>query len=309
MEEWLSLFNLESVIKVLLISGSLVFDLWYILAGGIILGSVVSVFFPLKSLTEVCQERHWAKAILGASLLGVISPLGSYAVIPLFSTLIYNRFPLGPLMAFLITSPLISPIDLFNTWAILGAKMALARVISALLIGIGFGTLFHYLSRKGFSPCPAPGELAKYEGKAMAMADPFPMGSRWKALGTLIWKTSKYTTKYFLLAILLAGVTNTFIPQDWIVRTLGGSNYSVLLAASMGLPLYMCGGGAVPLIWQLMRMGMDQGAALAFFIAGPATRIAPMVTVFLLVRQKAFFLYFIFSFLGAILFGFLYRLF
>jgi uncharacterized membrane protein YraQ (UPF0718 family) len=54
-------------------------------------------------------------------------------------------------------------------------------------------------------------------------------------------------------------------------------------------------------------MGMDKGAVLAFFIAGPATRIAPIVTVFLLVRQKAFILDFIFSFLGAILFGSLYR--
>jgi hypothetical protein len=307
MDEWISLFNLESIFKILLIFVSLLSDLWYILAGGIVLGSVISVFVPLKSLSEVCQERHWMKAVFYASLLGVISPLGSYAVIPLFSTLIYSRFPLAPLMAFLITSPLISPFDFLNTWGILGAKMALARVISTFLIGIGFGTLFHYLSRKGFSPSPASIDSVRYVGKAMAMVNPNPEESRWKTLGTLIWKTSKYSTKYFLLAILLAGVTNTFIPQDWIVRTLGGSNFSVLLAAAMGLPLYMCGGGAVPLIWQLMRMGMDQGAALAFFIAGPATRIAPMVTVFLLVRQKAFFLYFIFSFLGAILFGSLYR--
>jgi len=308
MGEWLDLFNLESIFKILFITVSLFSELWYILAGGIILGSVISVFVPTKSLSEIWKDRHWMKSILYASLLGVVSPLGSYAVIPIFSALIYTRVPLAPVMAFLITSPLISPIDFFNTWGILGPEMALARLVSALLIGIGFGTLFHYLIKRGFSFFKISPEPVEASGKSLAMLNPAFLENRWKALGTLIWKTSKYATKYFLLAIFLAGVTNTFIPQDWIVRTLGGNNFSILLAAAMGLPLYMCGGGAVPLIWQLMYMGMDKGAALAFFIAGPATRIAPMVTVFLLVRQRAFFLYFIFSFVGAILFGFLFQL-
>ena len=186
--------------------------------------------------------------------------------------------------------------------------MALVRLISALLMGIGLGTLFHYLIKRGFIPYPASVGSAEYSAKAMAMLNLPSSESRGKALATLIWKSTKYTAKYFLLAIVLAGVANTFIPQDWVIRTLGGTNFSILLAAAMGLPLYMCGGGAVPLIMQLMQMGMDKGAALAFFIAGPATRIAPMVTVFLLVRQKAFSFYFLTSFISAIVFGFLYRL-
>ena len=131
--------------------------------------------------------------------------------------------------------------------------------------------------------------------------------SRWGAMRYHLWKTSKYTAKYFFLSLVLAGLTNTLIPQDWIVRALGGSNYSILLAAAMGLPLYMCGGGAVTLIWQLMQMGMDQGAALAFFIAGPATRIAPLITVWVLVKQRLLFFYFAMSFASAIVLGFLYQ--
>jgi len=306
LNDWIDLLTLESIAKVFEASVSLISELWFILVGAIILGSVISVFVPIKSLSEVCQSNKCLRAILYASLLGVVSPLGSYAVIPVFSALLANRIPLSPLMAFLITSPLISPIDFINTWGILGAKMALARLASAVLIGVGSGALFYYLEKKGVSFYPEPHPVGSY-AKTLAMMKPALTGTRWKAIGTSIWKTSKYSGKYFLLAIFLAGIANTFIPQDWIVRTLGGSNFSVLLAAAMGLPLYMCGGGAIPLIWQLMQMGMDKGAALAFFIAGPATRIAPMVTVLLLVRQKAFCLYFLSSFIGAILFGFLYR--
>jgi len=236
--------------------------------------------------------------------------LGSYAVIPIFTVLITNRIiPLAPVMAFLIASPLIGPIEFLNTWGILGAELAFVRLISAILIGTGFGILIHHLSKKtafSYTSAPIPEDNAT-SADMMNVMDPSSSESRWQAFKYSLRKTSKYTAKYFFIALILAGITNTFIPQDWIVRTLGGSNYSILLAAAMGLPLYMCGGGAVILIWQLMQMGMTQGAALAFFIAGPATRIAPMATVLLLVKKKAFVLYFSMSFVSAIVLGYLYQ--
>ena len=75
----------------------------------------------------------------------------------------------------------------------------------------------------------------------------------------------------------------------------------------MAIPFYVCGGGAVPLIWNLLSTGMDQGAALTFFIAGPVTRIAPMVTVVALLRYKAFAIYVSVSMACAIILGFLYH--
>jgi len=245
-----------------------------------------------------------------ATILGVVSPLGSYAVIPIFAVLISSGIPLAPIMAFLIASPLMSPIDFISTWGMLGVDMALVRVISAILIGVGFGSLVHYLGKRdllfGTNP-DIKGNVGTVKTSLMSFVDPTASESFLKRLRYSIMKTSKYTAKYFFLALILSGITNTLIPQDWIVRTLGGSSYSILLASAMSLPLYMCGGGAVILVMQLLLMGMDQGAALAFFIAGPATRIGPMVTVLALVKQRAFFLYFAMSFGSAILFGYIYR--
>ena len=83
----------------------------------------------------------------------------------------------------------------------------------------------------------------------------------------------------------------------------------IAIAAAMAIPFYVCGGGAVPLVWDLMRSGMDQGAALTFFIAGPVTRIAPMLTVIALLRYKAFAVYILVSMIGALLMGLFYHFF
>ena len=54
---------------------------------------------------------------------------------------------------------------------------------------------------------------------------------------------------------------------------------------------------------------MDHGAALTFLVVGPATRIAPMVTVFSLVRKRVFLVYFLVVLLGGMGAGLAYRLF
>jgi uncharacterized membrane protein YraQ (UPF0718 family) len=118
-------------------------------------------------------------------------------------------------MAFLISSPLLSPVDFLNTWGLLGSEFALVRVFSALLIGNAFGALIHFLDRKGFLEYPTNGHEEKTRtGDTMVVTASALSPSRWGALKYYLWKTSKYTAKYFFLSLVLAGLTNTLIPRD-----------------------------------------------------------------------------------------------
>ena len=66
-----------------------------------------------------------------------------------------------------------------------------------------------------------------------------------------------------------------FVPQTIVRNMLGSKNpFSVVFAAGLSIPLYLCGGNTVPFIHELVNAGMNHGAALAFFIAGPATKIS-----------------------------------
>jgi uncharacterized membrane protein YraQ (UPF0718 family) len=80
-----------------------------------------------------------------------------------------------------------------------------------------------------------------------------------------------------------------------------------LLAALLGVPLYACGGGVIPLIRALIEQGMAPAAALAFLIAGPATRVPPLMALATILRPAVVVSYVIlliaYSVLAGLVFG------
>ncbi len=47
----------------------------------------------------------------------------------------------------------------------------------------------------------------------------------------------------------------------------------LVLAALVGAPVYVCASGATPVAALAIRKGLSTGAAIAFLIAGPATKV------------------------------------
>ena len=288
------------------------FRLWYFVVIGIVIGSLISVFVPTQRLAEASNRKGGILSIVLASLLGVVSPLGSYAVIPIFAAMLSTGVPIAPIMSFLVASPLINPFIFITTWGVLGPGLAMARLLSALALGMLCGLMFNYLNKKNFFAELTKNNPAKSDNNRkkdfISKLTQTSSGNKWFDALRMMYKMAKYPGKYFLIAILIAAIVDTYVPQSLVVMTLGASRFSVLLAAAMSIPFYVCGGGALPIIYGLMNMGMSKGAALAFFIAGPATRISPMVTVALLVKKKAFLIYFLTVVVGGIVLGYLYEL-
>ena len=63
------------------------------------------------------------------------------------------------------------------------------------------------------------------------------------------------------------------------------------MAATIGVPLYACGGGTIPLIREGLAMGMSMGSASAFMITGPATKITNLGALRIVLGMKRFLLY------------------
>ena len=66
------------------------------------------------------------------------------------------------------------------------------------------------------------------------------------------------------------------------------------MAATIGVPLYACGGGTIPLLIQWLHDGMSMGSAAAFMITGPATKITNLGALKIVLGMKHFLLYFAF---------------
>jgi uncharacterized membrane protein YraQ (UPF0718 family) len=85
----------------------------------------------------------------------------------------------------------------------------------------------------------------------------------------------------------------------------GNRGFGLLMAATIGVPLYMCGGGTIPLLQQWLASGMSMGSAAAFMITGPATKITNLGAVKIVLGIKHFLFYLAFTILFALTSGFL----
>lgn len=66
------------------------------------------------------------------------------------------------------------------------------------------------------------------------------------------------------------------------------------MVATIGVPLYTCSGGTIPLLQAWLYDGMSMGSAAAFMITGPATKITNLGEAKIILGVKRFILYFAF---------------
>ena len=112
------------------------------------------------------------------------------------------------------------------------------------------------------------------------------------------------TGLYFLFGVLLSTLFQRYMPQDAVTAAFGGNQaWGVLMAATVGVPLYACGGGPIPLLRQWMVQGMSLGSAAAFMITGPATKITNLGALKIVLGIKRFAAYLLFTILFAFLTG------
>ena len=129
LREWLFSFGPS---RVVMIAYHLFLQLWYFLVIGIVLSAAFDVFVPKGNIKWILQKGDSLPTIFIAALLGAISPLGSYSIIPIFVSLLQIGIPLAPVVTFLAASPIVNPFIFFITMDTIGLKMALAIILGFL---------------------------------------------------------------------------------------------------------------------------------------------------------------------------------
>jgi uncharacterized membrane protein YraQ (UPF0718 family) len=122
-----------------------------------------------------------------------------------------------------------------------------------------------------------------------------------------VGRNIKATGVYFLVGIALAAIFQRYVPADTFASLFGGGNrgFGLLMAATVGVPLYLCGGGTIPLLMAWLDSGMSAGSATAFMITGPATKITNLGAVKIVLGYRHFVFYLAFVMLFALLSGFI----
>ncbi len=253
---------------------------------GMVIGSLVSVFAKdaIHGAFDRIRDKKWGIwGVIPASLLGVASPLCMYGTIPIAASFSRHGMRDDWLAAFMMSSVLLNPQLIMYSTA-LGAAALIIRIVSCTICGITAGVIVHifyengtFFNFDGFEPRAGhdthPNLLLRFV---------FNLGRNIRA--TALW---------FLVGVLLSALFQRYVPADGFAELFGKSNegFGVLMAATIGVPLYACGGGTIPLIREWLAMGMSLGSASAFMITGPATKITNLGALKIVLGIKRFILY------------------
>jgi len=126
---------------------------------------------------------------------------------------------------------------------------------------------------------------------------------------TEVWLTGRRLLVMFFGFAFIGYMLNGLIPAEWVAAVFGAGNvYSIPLAATLGLPLYVNTEASLPLVRALMDSGMSQGAALAFLITGAGTSIGAVAGTLTIARWRVLALVVGTLWFGAVVMGYLYNL-
>ncbi len=128
----------------------------------------------------------------------------------------------------------------------------------------------------------------------------------WSTFGRDMASETWRLGRWLVLAFVLEAVMLRYVPQAAIAGVLGeGSRFAVVLAALVGIPLYLNNVSALPIVSGLLAQGMQPGAAIAFLIAGPVTTVPAMSAVWGVVKPRVFALYVGVALVGSVVLGWL----
>lgn len=264
---------------------------------GMLLGSAVSVFLKNhihNAFRSMQGKKLGVFGIVCASALGIASPLCMYGTIPIAASFSRSGIKDDWLAAFMMSSVLLNP-QLIIYSAALGNLALAVRIVSCFFCGIAAGLLIRFLYReKPFF------NFSGFDEPKSRDTDPDILLRYLKNL----WRNVKATGLYFLIGIVLSALFQRYVPTEAMTSLFGGNEaFGVLMAATIGVPLYACGGGTIPLLQAWLYDGMSMGSAAAFMITGPATKITNLGALKIVLGIRRFILYLAFVMAFALLTG------
>lgn len=250
------------------------------------------------------------RMILLASLFGALSPFCSCGVVPVIAGLLGAGVPLAAVMAFWMSSPLMDPEMFALTAASLGLEFAVVKTLAAIGIGMFSGAVTHLLAARGMLPGALRAAPSGCASNKTVAAQPhwnvLRESARRNAFLGAAAASGWFLLRWMSIAFLLESLMVAYLPAEKVVGLLGQNAAAIPLAVLVGIPSYLNGYAALPLVRGLIELGMDPAVALAFLVGGGVTSIPAATAVWALVKPRVFVLYVVLACVGSIGAGYAY---
>ena len=286
------LFFLYDCIKIMVLLGVLILIISYIQS-----------FFPPERSKKILGRFHGIGANCIAALLGTVTPFCSCSSIPLFIGFTSAGLPLGVTFSFLISSPMVDLGSLVLLMSIFGWKVAVIYVVLGLVIAVAGGTLIEHLHMEN--------QVEEFIRNAKSIDLPqeeLHFKDRLKYAWEQVMETAKKVFPYVLIGVGIGAVIHNWIPEEWVVKLLGGNNpFGVVIATIVGIPMYADIFGTIPIAEALLGKGALLGVVLSFMMGVTTLSLPSMVMLRKAVRPKLLGTFIVICFMGIILVGYFFN--
>ena len=316
------------------VGGTLAAD-WPYLLLSIIAAAAMRVYVGTDRLGAWLSRRRWV-AIGGAVLLATLTPFCSCGTTAIVLGMIATRAPWAPIVAFMVASPLTSPEELFLSAGLFGWPFALLFFGGTIVLGLAAGAVTSMIERTGWlanqarmrdrtctrQSCsatstaePASGEEGTIGAGSIATTAPpvtaqvlTPVISRLRLRQFVreLATTGRRLAVYFLGYGTIGYLVIELLPSAFLTSLLGGrSAGSVVLAAALGIPVYITTEASLPMVAALVHGGLGLGPAMAFLVTGAGTSVGAIAGAFVIARARVIALVVGLLFAGALILGWL----
>lgn len=247
--------------------------------------ALVLQYIPQDKLRQWLSRRGIWGNILGA-VVGALTPFCACSTIPMTLGMLNAGAPFGPIMSFVIASPLLNPIIVTMILTLMGLKASVLYFLVTFLGSVIFGLL---LEKLGWSKYVKNVRLKQKSDKNAKIKEEIKLTFLNKLKISFLTALSdfKAVLLYLLIGVAIGAGIYGYIPQDFVAKIAGPENFfAIPVAAIIGVPLYIRAETAIPIGLALAQKGMSMGAVIALIIGGAGMAIPEMAMLASIFKKK-----------------------
>ena len=245
----------------------------YVVLGFIIAG--ILKFYVPQDVLQKHLGRKSSSALIKSVGIGSILPLCSCGTIPLGIGLYRSGAAVGNILAFMTSTPILSPVLVALALSFLGVKLTVTFVSVAIIGSFFIGLIGNRLLTN--TTILKPENSCEKEYNRNNVNHPQPKSKLSQTLKWSFFDLGASVSVDVTIGLSIATLLLTFLPMEWISSWLGQQDiYTLIYVILLGIPVYACSIPSIPVVQGLLLLGTTPGAAIAYMIAGPATNLGEL---------------------------------
>ncbi|WP_330647928.1 efflux transporter SaoE [Metaclostridioides mangenotii] len=242
-------------------------------------------------------------SLLKSTISGMFLPICSCGVIPIGISMYYSGAYLGPMLAFMTSTPIINPIAVILCFGLLGPQITIIYIIAGFTLPMLVGFLGNTFAKDELYVVSSGDDSEKIdlEEERKGFFENLIDGMKWS-----FSELALTISKYVVVGMIMAGFITTIFPSSIIQKYLGNPGMiSMASITILACIMYVCAVGHIPFIAALVASGASPGVAITFLIAGAATNLPELISMYNVIGKRCVIIYTATLTIGSIIIGYI----